>query len=133
MTDNLLCCILLTANISYLHQNQRNGVEGEAVARHLLLRSIDFNIHWVDLWGQGPDRCREYVNVFYIGPVPARTGRPNGYRNRSNEQAPQLFQKLWRTRECNHGNNFIWRLEVRTLGTHFDWNFLPFNVKRRSR
>jgi hypothetical protein len=24
-------------------------------------------------------------HLLYIGPVPARTGRPNGYRNRSNE------------------------------------------------
>ena len=32
---------------------------GEAVARHLPLRSIDFDNHWVDLCGQGPDRCRE--------------------------------------------------------------------------
>ena len=28
--------------------------------------------------------CR-HRHILYIGPVPARTGRPNGYRNRSNE------------------------------------------------
>ena len=28
---------------------------------HLPLRSIDFDNLWVDLCGQGPDRCREYV------------------------------------------------------------------------
>ena len=28
---------------------------------------------------------RVYRHILYIGPVPARTGRPNGYRNRSNE------------------------------------------------
>ena len=31
----------------------------KAVARHLPLRSIDFDNHLVDLCGQGPDRCRE--------------------------------------------------------------------------
>jgi hypothetical protein len=81
----------------------------EAVARHLPLRSIDFDNHWVDLCGQGPDRCREYVNVF-------------------SAKAPQLFLKLWRTSECNHGNDFIWRFGVRTIGTHFEWICFPFDV-----
>ena len=49
----------------------------EAVARHLPLRSIDFDNHWVDLCEQGPDRCREYVDIF-----PAK--------------APQLFLELWK-------------------------------------
>ncbi len=61
---------------------------GEAVARHLPLRSIDLDKNWVDPCEQGPDRCREYVIVF-------------------SAKAPQRFLKLWRTRECNHGNDFI--------------------------
>ena len=81
----------------------------EAIARHLPLRSIDFDNHWVDLCGQGPDRCREYINIL-------------------SAKAPQLFLKLWRTRECNHGNDFIWCFGVRTLGTHFEWICFPFDV-----
>jgi len=82
---------------------------GEVVTRHLPLRSIDFVNHWVNLCGHGPDRCREYVKVF-------------------SAKAPQLFLKLWRTRESNHGNDFIWRFGVRTLGTHFEWICLSFDI-----
>jgi hypothetical protein len=30
-------------------------------------------------------RVGQQTSILYIGPVPARKGRPNGYRNRSNE------------------------------------------------
>ena len=82
---------------------------GWLFARHLPLRSIDFDNLWVDLYGQGPDRCGDYVNVF-------------------SAKAPQLSLKLWRTRACIHGNDFIWRFGVRTLGTHFEWICLLFDV-----
>ncbi len=72
-------------------------------------RRLRGSSQWVDLCGQGPDRCREYANVF-------------------SAKAPQLFLKLWRTRECNHGNDFIWHFGVPTLGTHFEWICPPFDV-----
>ena len=48
----------------------------ETVARHLSLRSIDFDNHSFDLCGQGPDRCREDVAIF-------------------SAKAPQLFLELY--------------------------------------
>jgi hypothetical protein len=92
-------CLLLSRMVS----------RGEAVARHLPLRSIDFDDHWVDLCRQGPDRCREDVNIF-------------------SAKAPQLFLEPWRPGEFNHGNDLIWRLGVRTVGTHFEWICLPIDV-----
>ena len=81
----------------------------EAVARHLPLRSIEFDNHWVDLCGQGPDRCGEYVDIL-------------------SAKAPQLFLELWRTLECNHCNDLIWHFGVRTLGTYFEWIWFLFDV-----
>jgi hypothetical protein len=70
----------------------------EAVARRLPLRSIDFDSHWVDLCGQGPDRCREGVDQF-------------------STTAPQLFLEPWRTGDFDHGNDLNWRLRVHSVGS----------------
>jgi hypothetical protein len=66
--------------------------------RHLPLRSIDFDNHWVDLF-----------DIF-------------------SAKARQLFLELRRTLESNHGNDFIWRFGVRALGTNFEWIWFPFDV-----
>jgi len=54
-SSSLLVCVRMASCFS---------AEWEAVARRLPLRSIDFDNHWVDLCGQGPDRCREDVDQF---------------------------------------------------------------------
>jgi hypothetical protein len=81
----------------------------EAVARRLSLRSIDFDNHWVDLCGQGPDRCREDVDQF-------------------STTAPQLILEPWRTGDFDHGNDLNWRLRVRSVGMHFEWICIPIDV-----
>ena len=81
----------------------------EAIARHLPLRSIDIDDHGYDLCGQGPDRCREDIDQF-------------------STKAPQLFLEPWRTGDFDHGNDLIWHLRVRSVGTHFEWICLPFDV-----
>ena len=47
MTDNLLCCILLTANISYLHQNDDDDddiVNGDDSYNEVIKREIVIDI-----------------------------------------------------------------------------------------
>ena len=102
-SSSLLTCVRMASCFS------AEWCRGGRRSRHLPLRSIDFDNHWVDLCGQGPDRCREYVDIL-------------------SAKAPQLFLEPWRTLECNHGNDFIWRFEVRAIGTHSEWICLPFDV-----
>ena len=69
----------------------------KVIVRHLPLRSVDFDNHWFDLCGQGPDRFGEDVDKF-------------------SAKAPQLFPELQRTLEYNHGNDFIWCLGFASSG-----------------
>jgi len=82
---------------------------GEADAWRHPLRSIDFDNHWVDQCGQGPDRCREDVDQF-------------------STTAPQLFLEPWRTGDFDHGNDLNWRLRVHSVGTHFERICNPIDV-----
>jgi len=38
-------------------------------------------------------RVGQQTSILYIGPVPARKGRPNGYQNRSNEAGGHSAEK----------------------------------------
>ena len=64
---------------------------------------------------------RIHWHILYIGPVPARTGRPNGYRNRSNEVGgatqppPPSTPFCWKSSSHPHAGQ-------QTAGARHEWS-----------